>query len=359
MKKIIVSIAFLALVMQVSVCGTAFSSDHTPAAGDRTEITAAAGTAEKADSETAADNLSDGPEVFHFDPHVHTELISEVCREEWWESFYNLCDAIRSGADTFECCEKDAYLWCTDDTTLSTFFPAACTLVKGDGYEDGVGQISYQRPKDEILARQKAFEEEIERMINEAVRPDYTDFEKCLALFDYISSNFTYDDAPVDGQGIDEFSNYACLMSKKGICCEIAGSYTYLLLQCGIEAADMSGEGMAGAHDWTYIVIDGKGYHADVTWTLHGDFPDDPCSLVYFLQTDDERAADGFEKDSFKPDLICYWKNDYDRTVFAAEDNRYRALHEDGWTILLDMNTDRKVIRYKNINDEVLEFRYE
>ena len=63
---------------------------------------------------------------FEFNPHVYSEKLSESYSEEYWESFYNLCDALRLGEDTFECASQEVYEWCTDDVTLGELFPAAC-----------------------------------------------------------------------------------------------------------------------------------------------------------------------------------------------------------------------------------------
>ena len=123
------------------------------------------------------------PEEFVFNPHVKCSLISEAVEDEWWEDLHNMIDAIRAGEDTFECGSEESFSWCTDEVTMGNYYPPSCTLVEGDGFENGTGKLRYVIPKDEFADRKRKFEDEVCRIINEAVRSDYSDFEKLTGLF--------------------------------------------------------------------------------------------------------------------------------------------------------------------------------
>ena len=45
--------------------------------------------------------------------------------------------------------------------------------------------------------------------------------------------------------------------------------------------------------------------------------------------------------------------------IGLAADGKYKVLHEGGWTSLLGMDTDRKILRYLSSEGEELEFLYE
>lgn len=347
-EKVLCAVLGLALVLTGCSSGT---GDNGYVETDPETVTSVVTQDELQAEETTAE-----PEKYTFNPHVHCGLISGVCTEEHWNSLYNLCDAIRAGEDTFECSSEDIYKWCTDDTVIGSFLPASCTLVKPDGYEDGVGRIAYKMDKDEFLSREHAFEDEVCRILNEAVRSDYSDFEKCMGLYDYMTANFQYDYSDIDGQGVDDFSTYACLMSKKGICCEIAGAYSYLLLQCGVEAMPYAGSGSAGYHDWTYVVIGGRGYHIDPTWALYGGDEYGVLSLTYFMETDEERIADGFNREEFEADWVWYWNTGYDRSIFPATDGRFEVLHD--WATFRNMDTEKNLIVYVSSDGVEKEFSY-
>ena len=282
--------------------------------------------------------------------------MAEYVTEDMWDSLDNLIDAIYAGEDSFKCSSKKAFEWCTDDTVIGTFLPPTCTYVTGGSFENGTGTIKYKMDKDKLKARIETFEKEIERMMNEAIRTDYSDFEKIMAIYAYMCKNFQYDFSPIDGNTVDEFSDYACLMTKKGICCEIAGSYSYLLLQCGVDAMSFGGHGTSGDHDWTYIKLGGKCYHTDATWALYGDNPSGRLYLSYFMMTEEERVTGSFE-DSISPSWIWPWKKDFDIKKYPATDTMFKELH-DGCEFI-EMDTEKNIIRYKEpYKGEVKEFSY-
>ena len=293
------------------------------------------------------------PEPFTFNPHLHCSLLSEVVSEETWASFYNMCDAIRAGEDTFACESKEAYDWCTNEVTIGSFLPAACTKVVAGGYKDDVGKLKYKMDKEQFLAREQAFEEEICRMLNEATRTDASDFEKLMGIYDYMCKNWVYDYSDIDGATIEEFGDYACLMRKDGICAEIASALTYLLLQCDVEAMPF---GTSCEHEWTYVVIGGKGYHVDATWALHGDYPNRRLDLQYFMMTERDRLSQGFDKDRFVADLLWIWKSDYDLERFTATDNSFKAIHEGAQFVSMD--TEKNVIKYVTWDGKLRELSY-
>ena len=162
---------------------------------EQTSATTSAVTSETSAAEPETSAATTVQEKFEFNPHVHVDLMDQWTAPDYWSSFYNLCDALREGRDTFECSSREAYEWCLDDVTMGSLFPACSMAVCGksdDGskpFEDGVGRIYYKIPAEEVVARQKEFEGVIEDIINTYVEKDDSDFEKCIKLYDYIESN--------------------------------------------------------------------------------------------------------------------------------------------------------------------------
>ena len=66
--------------------------------------------------------------AYSFNPHLYVKTFSEDIPQEYWDSFYNLCDALRVGETTFACASEEAYKWATDPSVLNALFPAACTF---------------------------------------------------------------------------------------------------------------------------------------------------------------------------------------------------------------------------------------
>ena len=112
---------------------------------------------------------------FKYDPHLYSPKMSERIPRDYWDSFYNLCDALRAGESVFECSSVDAYIWCMDASVLCNLFPAAGMWVDSEfndgtvSYEDGIGRIHYNMPVDEFVKRQADFELLIEDILNSSI----------------------------------------------------------------------------------------------------------------------------------------------------------------------------------------------
>ena len=132
---------------------------------------------------------------FEYNPHLYSPKMSERIPQDYWDSFYNLCDALRAGESVFECSSVDAYIWCMDASVLCNLFPAAGMWVDGEfndgtvSYEDGIGRIHYNMPVDEFVKRQADFEVLIEDILNSNIESDDTDYEKALKLYLYMADN--------------------------------------------------------------------------------------------------------------------------------------------------------------------------
>ncbi len=289
---------------------------------------------------------------YEFNPHLYVPILAEDIPQDYWDSFYNLCDALRVGETTFKCSSEDAYKWATSPVTLTELFPAACTKIKGESndgsipFENGIGKIYYQMPIDEYVERQAQFEKMVVDVLNEHLDIDDNDFEKCLKLYDYMSVNYSYDYDFVEI--MPDGANYLTMMTHKGQCIELSSVYAYFLLQAGVEAMQVGCTNPL-AHAWTYVVIDGKGYHSDPTWGLRESYDYDGVGLHYFMMTGERRAdANCFVDDLTAPLLPKYWAN-ASSVEFVADDDRY--YFPDG-AYLVSLDEDNKIIHYYFYDEE-------
>ena len=307
-----------------------------------------------AEESTAVPPAPEPEEPYAFNPHLYSPLLSQYYSQEWWDSLYHLCDALRAGQDTFECASREIYDWCMDDVTLAHLFPAASMAVTGkssDGtepFENGIGRISYNIPPEEFVARQAEFETLIEDLLNSVLEPDDTEFEKGLKLYAYMAANFTYGDIMADGEGF----TYTTLMTRQGVCENLSAVYAYLLLQAGVDAINLGCfDGVD--HAWTYMIVDGEGYHTDPTFALHG--PREPLYLTYYLNTAEERIEQGMVMDDLTAAMIPgYWLS-YTETALPAESEKYACLH---WNEFVSLDEEQKVIYYDDAAG-IQAFKYE
>ncbi|MDR0846915.1 MAG: hypothetical protein LBN08_05340 [Lactobacillales bacterium] len=121
-----------------------------------------------------------------------------------------------------------------------------------------------------------------------------TDYEKALAIFNYLAENVTYDEAFADASKADttESAPYNPSTSIEGvflnhtaICSGYAQAFELLAHRLGIEAVSVTGTGKSGeGHEWVLAKLDGEYYYIDPTW---GD-QDTWIDYSYFAMTSDQ-----------------------------------------------------------------------
>ena len=329
----IIAVLLLVSVLLISGCGEASVTDESSQTSSASETdndseqNDVSSDSDSSQPEETTPEISE-PEIakYEFDPHLYVPLLADDIPMDYWEAFYNLCDALRKGETSFDCASEEAYNWATDAVTLNELFPAACTKITGkssDGtkpYENGAGRIYYRIPTDEYVERQAEFEAFVENVLNTCLEPDDGDFEKCLKLYDYMESNYSYDYDFVEE--MPDGANYLTMMTGKGECIELSSVYAYFLLQSGVEAIGVGCTNSVIAHAWNYIVIDGTGYFSDPTWALKSESGRDELDLYYFLMDGARRSESGCDvgDDMTAPLLPRYWFSSSNTRISADSD---------------------------------------
>ncbi len=359
MKKSLKAVLFAVLALLAVLVVGALALRTKPAGQAPEKNPAETASSEAASPETTSSVTEEPPEEpaptpderpaepYIFNPHIHSSLISPAYPDEYWEGLYNLIDALRAGEDTFACADRDVYYWCVSPARMADFFPGGNFALEDsfrlpdDAYADGVGKIVYKMDKEEWLKKELAFEEDLMKVVNDNVKRDYTDFEKCLAFADYIASTCQYD------WNNDLWAGSFCqpLYERSGVCNNFAHFYSYLLLQCGVEALVMENNtdsDYPGFHSWTYVVVDGVGYQVDPTWMLRSTSEDGNLWLSFFMMSDADRADYGFDSSTFH--LSYYPEIDIDCT-----DDRFAPLHAGYYE---GFDREKKILYYQAFGEK-------
>ncbi|WP_218154678.1 transglutaminase domain-containing protein [Paenibacillus sp. UNC496MF] len=131
-------------------------------------------------------------------------------------------------------------------------------------------------------------------ILAEIVEPGMTEYERELAIHDYIllHAAYDYDNYRKDTVPADSYTMYGLLVDGVAVCQGYAYTAQLLLRMAGIEAYYVRGTAGGGAHAWNKVKIDGSYYNLDVTW-------DDPVpdlegrvAYGYFNVTDAELRRD-------------------------------------------------------------------
>ena len=99
--------------------------------------------------------------------------------------------------------------------------------------------------------------EKVNEIVSAVIRPGMSDYEKALALHDYLTKHAIF------GYGNHQQVASGVLLMGQGVCESYARAYKLLLDAVGIENALETGE----EHIWNMVKLDdGQWYHVDVTW---------------------------------------------------------------------------------------------
>lgn len=295
---------------------------------------------------------------FTFNPHVFSTFYLKEHGEKRRDAFYAYVDALRAGEDKYYCGNEGNAAWSSGRFAMM-FFPYAGLYADAEYTGDGWAKIIYKVPKEEFLQKEKEFEELVERILNDALEDDYTDFEKALALYEFLTEYTVYDYDMMQHNGEEEWnskqSSYRVLTEKQGICGEIAMLYQYLGLQCGIDVDEVVGAALeygADSHAWNYIKLDGKGYLIDATWGLT---EQRAPLMTYFLFTDELRETrDGYDIESFDVGF-CGMYGARKKFKFECKDETYGEMWN-GTYVAFD--EEENCIFYRSVNGVMKRFDY-
>ena len=131
-------------------------------------------------------------------------------------------------------------------------------------------------------------------IVSEIITPDMNEFERELAIHDYIVLNTEYDYENYLANTIpsDSYSAYGVFFKGTAVCQGYAHAAHLMLWLSGIESHIVSGTARGNSHAWNKVKIGGEYYNLDVTWD--DPVPDKPGRVMYsyFNITDEELARD-------------------------------------------------------------------
>lgn len=166
--------------------------------------------------------------------------------------------------------------------------------------------FNYSFTKERMIEMKYASEVKAKEIINKVIKPNMIDYEKELALHDYLVSNSQYDRRLFTGTMSDEsYTDYGVLVEGRGVCSSYAKAMFRLLNEVGIETLYVTGKADNGSgyigHAWNIVKIQDEYYHLDATWN-------DPVSAdgkeslrhSYFNVTDEQIGKNHvWDKDNY------------------------------------------------------------
>ena len=201
-----------------------------------------------------------------------------------------------------------------------------------------------------------------ETFLNQNITDSMSDYEKELAIHDYLIYNCDYASDISDEK--DEFSAYGVMLNKKAVCEGYSRAAALLLRLSNVETELISGtveDDPSNAvtdenHMWNLVKIDGKWYHMDATW-------DDPIGgeeWHMYMNLDDSIISTNHEWDKSKYESCTSMDANYYSllgTYFTDDDSfqtYVRAQLEEG-----NRTTIECIVGDVDLSEEALGFIFE
>lgn len=160
-------------------------------------------------------------------------------------------------------------------------------------------KFNYSYPKEFMQYMKRTSQNKVKEIISKVVKDGMSDYEKELALHDYLLENVEYDERLYDGNMPEEsYTDYGVLVKGKGVCDGYAKAMYRLLNSAGIETLYVTGDAIdkhtTVPHAWNIVKIDGEYYNLDATWNDPIIYGSDKGEVrhTYFNVTDETLSKD-------------------------------------------------------------------
>ncbi len=126
--------------------------------------------------------------------------------------------------------------------------------------------------------------------LSEHITEDMTDYEKCAAIYGYLSGNVQYSNELFENLNTSYtfdrgITAYGAMIDHLTICQGYADAFDMLTSMLGMNCCQIFGQGN-GPHNWNMIQLDGNWYHVDCTWGAGFGGVDGRCNWSYLFASD-------------------------------------------------------------------------
>ncbi|MHC6179236.1 transglutaminase domain-containing protein [Clostridium sp. JNZ X4-2] len=180
-----------------------------------------------------------------------------------------------------------------DNPNLRDWYLSAGANLQGTNPVKMSINFKYSDTKQNLIKKESELQDKASEIVNGITNSGMKDYEKELALHDYVVNNANYDRSV--NLPDDSYTAYGVLINGAGVCQGYADAMDRLLTAAGIECKMVIGKANDGDgwvdHAWNIVKIQGRYYELDSTW-------DDPVtsdgshliSHSYFNVTDNQIA---------------------------------------------------------------------
>lgn len=168
--------------------------------------------------------------------------------------------------------------------------------------------------------------DKVQEIIDKIIKPGMTDYEKELAIHDYLTINTVYDEK--GDEHSDNLADYDVIVNGKGT--YYAKAFNRLLNAAGIENKIINGEVKVNdqwfSSSWNLVKLDGDYYHVDALWDDPSGSSGDQNLIHDYLNLNDTKISSDhrWDKSLYPPcNATKYW---YYAKVDAEINNKVASI---------------------------------
>lgn len=202
-----------------------------------------------------------------------------------------------------------------------------------------------QTPIPETEERAKQLYKTIKSILDSQITEDMTDYEKELALHDYLITHCKYSTDTTQSPDSDIYRAYGALVNQDAVCNGYAEALHLLFMCAGIRSEFVIGTADGVDHAWNLVQLDEKWYHIDATWddpipdqgeeTIHPYFnvTDEIMAESHSWKKEDHPAADSMDYNYYVKNRLYFssfeeYKSQAYEAMIYHGNQRYEAVIE-------------------------------
>lgn len=217
----------------------------------------------------------------------------------------------------------------------------------------------YQTPIPDTEAKAQKLYQAVKNILDTQITEDMSDYEKELALHDYLTTHCKYSDNTSQPPESDIYRAYGALVNQDAVCNGYAEALQLLFACVGIQSEFVVGTADGVDHAWNLVEIGGKWYHLDATWD--DPIPDQGEKVLhpYFNVTDEIIAQNHTWKQEDYPKAYSMDANYY--KMQNAYFNNFDAYSASAYDVMVNNETPRyeAVIENYNGDDNDMQFLFD
>ena len=159
---------------------------------------------------------------------------------------------------------------------------------------NGVLTFRYSKDRETIISHREKLESKVKSILSQIIKPNMTDYQKELAVHDYLVENCEYDIEAVNSSKFkaESFTAYGALCLGLAVCEGYAEAASILLNRAGVETKIITGTSKGVGHAWNLVKVGGEFYHLDITWMTLTWQAKNGIMYHYFNLTDSDISRD-------------------------------------------------------------------